>query len=226
MMRGARFDAAQKGEGRYLAERPCKRGHMGERITSTGTCIECRQIKAKERYHADPQKAVAKVIDYYKKNAEEIKRRRREKYAENPEKELAASRIRVAEWRAANPDKVKAQKPLKRAYKQANPEKNAAFLAKRRAAKLLRTPKWLTKDDFWMMEQAYELARLRSEMFGFDWHVDHQIPLQGSNVSGFHVPSNLRVIPWFENLSKGNQLIEACVASQPTLDYLKSSKRS
>lgn len=224
--RGPRFEAAQKGEGRYLAEKPCKRGHIGERMTSTGTCIECRQIKAKERYHSDPQQAVAKVIDYYKKNAEIIKQKRRLKYAENPDKERAVARVRSAEWRAANPSKVEAQKPLKKAYKQANPEKMAALLAKRRAAKMLRTPKWLTKDDFWMMEQAYELAKTRSDAFGFEWHVDHVVPLQGAEVSGLHVPWNLRVIPWFENVSKGNRLLEACVASQSPLDYLKSSKRS
>ena len=100
---------------------------------------------------------------------------------------------------------MKAQKPLKKAYKQANPEKSAALVAKRRAAKLLRTPQWLTKDDFWMMEQAYELAKIRSKMLGFAWHVDHEIPLQGDNASGLHVPLNLRVIPWLENLSKGNR---------------------
>lgn len=204
-MRGARFQAMQNGQGRYLAERPCKQGHLGERVTFTGTCIECRQIKAKEKYHADPQKAVAKVRDYYQKNAELVKEKRRQRYAKNPEKELADSRIRVAEWRAANPDKVKAQAPLKKAYKQANPEKSAANLAKRRAAKMLRTPKWLTKDDFWMMEQAYELAKIRSDAFGFDWHVDHVFPLQGELVSGLHVPSNLQVIPWFENLAKANR---------------------
>jgi hypothetical protein len=205
MMRGARFDAMQNGQGRYLAERPCKRGHLGERMTSTGTCIECRQIKAKERYHADPQKAVAKVLDYYQKNAELVKEKRRQRYAKNPEKELADSRIRVAEWRAANPDKVEAQKPLKKAYKQANPEKMAALLAKRRAAKILRTPKWLTKDDFWMMEQAYEVASLRSKTTNIAWHVDHIFPLQGELVSGLHVPTNLQVIPWFDNLFKANK---------------------
>jgi hypothetical protein len=205
MMRGARFEAMQNGQRRYLAERPCKRGHLGERMTSTGTCIECRQIKAKERYHADPQKAVAKVLDYYQKNAELVKEKRRQRYAKNPEKELADSRIRVAEWRAANPDKVKAQKPLKKAYKQANPEKMAANLAKRRAAKLQRTPKWLSVDDFWLIEQAYEVASLRSKATNIAWHVDHIFPLQGELVSGLHVPTNLQVIPWFDNLSKANK---------------------
>lgn len=210
----------------YLTGLPCKNGHVAERMTDTGSCTECRREGDRRRYALDPKKIIERKQEHYRLNAEKIKERRRAKYAENPDKERIVARERSAEWRAANPDKVKAQSPLKRAYKQANPEKSAALLAKRRAAKLLRTPKWLTKDDFWMMEQAYDLARLRSQMFGFEWHVDHIAPLQGEEVSGLHVPWNLRVIPWFENVSKGNRLLEACAALKSPLDYLKSSKRS
>jgi len=224
--RGPRFEAKQAGRLTYMTGLPCKNGHIVERMTDTGTCVECRREGGRRRYALDPKKIIERKQASYKINAEEIKRRRRKKYAENPDKERAVARVRSAEWRAANPDKVEAQKPLKKAYKQANPEKMAALLAKRRAAKMLRTPKWLTKDDFWMMEQAYELAKTRSDAFGFEWHVDHVVPLQGAEVSGLHVPWNLRVIPWFENVSKGNRLLEACVASQSPLDYLKSSKRS
>lgn len=224
--RGQRFEAKQAGRATYLTGLPCKNGHIAERMTASGSCVECRREGDRRRYALDPKKIIERKQASYKINAEEIKRRRRERYAENPDKERVAARERSAEWRAANPDKVKAQKPFKRAYKQANPEKNAALLAKRRAAKMLRTPKWLTEDDFWMMGQAYELAKIRSDAFGFEWHVDHVVPLQGVEVSGLHVPWNLRVIPWFENVSKGNRLLEACVASQSPLDYLKSSKRS
>jgi hypothetical protein len=80
----------------------------------------------------------------------------------------------------------------------------AANAAKRRSAKLLRTPKWLSEDDLWMMKEAYQLANLRTKMFGFKWHVDHVVPLQGNNVSGLHVPWNLQVIPGALNISKLN----------------------
>ncbi len=36
-----------------------------------------------------------------------------------------------------------------------------------------------------------------------DWSVDHVIPLQGKDVSGLHVPSNLQVMPLSDNSSKG-----------------------
>ena len=80
----------------------------------------------------------------------------------------------------------------------------AASAAQHRAAKMQRTPKWLTEDDHWMMEQTYEFAALRTKMFGFAWHVDHIVPLQGQLVSGLHVPWNLQVIPAAENISKNN----------------------
>ena len=67
-----------------------------------------------------------------------------------------------------------------------------------------RTPKWLTEDDHWMIEQTYKFAALRTKMFGFAWHVDHIVPLQGKLVSGLHVPWNLQVIPAAENISKNN----------------------
>jgi hypothetical protein len=207
MKRGARFNAIQNGEKRYISETPCKMGHLGERVTLTGTCIQCRQIKAKEKYYANPQEAVAKVRKYYQENAELIKEKRRKSYAKNPEKELVTSRIRVAEWRKNNPEKVKAQNSLKSDWKKRNPHNNAALLAKRRAAKMQRTPHWLSEDDKWMMEQAYELAALRKKMFGFAWHVDHIVPLQGKTVSGLHVPQNLQVIPWVDNLAKSNKFM-------------------
>ena len=96
-------------------------------------------------------------------------------------------------------------KERQRVYQKANPAKYAAGAAKHRAIKLKRTPVWVNKEDLWLIKQAYELAALRTKVFGFKWHVDHVIPLQGKLVSGFHVPTNLRVIPAFDNMSKHNK---------------------
>ena len=86
-----------------------------------------------------------------------------------------------------------------------NLPKFAAYEAKRRAIKMQRTPTWLTEDDNWMIEQTNEFAALRTKMFGFAWHVDHIVPLQGKLVSGLHVPWNLQVIPAVENIAKHNK---------------------
>jgi hypothetical protein len=67
-----------------------------------------------------------------------------------------------------------------------------------------RTPAWLTDDDYWLIEQFYDLARLRTQVLGYAWHVDHIIPLHGKVVSGLHVPDNLQVVPATVNRSKSN----------------------
>ncbi len=92
-----------------------------------------------------------------------------------------------------------------KAWRTKNPHLNSKKSNKRRAAKLQRTPHWLTEDDHWMIEQAYELAALRTKLTGISWHVDHKLPLQGKTVSGLHVPLNLQVIPGKENLMKHNR---------------------
>ena len=139
---------------------------------------------------------------------------------------------KLKEWRAANPDKWKEQrqryskkhpdaiaaKSLK--WKKANPERAAEFSrktrmkhkgrvlankAKYRASKRNRTPIWVDKEHLWLIKQAYELAILRTKLFGFLWHVDHIAPLNGKTVSGLHVIENLQVIPGVENLLKNNK---------------------
>lgn len=139
----------------------------------------------------------------------------------------------MAEYRAANKERMAAQKKAwaeenkehkaeqDRGYAQANPEarraarnkwiklnpgKDAAAKALNKIARKKRVPGWLTSDDLWMISQAYELASLRTEQFKFAWHVDHKIPLNGRTVSGLHVPLNLQVIPWIDNLRKGNRV--------------------
>ena len=136
--------------------------------------------------------------EWYQRNKELVKERARQWRQENPEKR-AEHRKR---WKVKNPDKVAAEK---KQYKARNPHKFNAYNGKRRAAKLLRTPKWLTADDLFIIEEAYHLAKLRTEITGFEWHVDHILPLQGKTVSGLHVPANLQVIPATINLKKSNR---------------------
>ena len=67
--------------------------------------------------------------------------------------------------------------------------------AKRRASKLQRTPAWA---DLKAIKQFYLNCPE-------GYHVDHIVPLQGVNVSGFHVLNNLQYLTKSENSSKGNR---------------------
>ena len=91
-----------------------------------------------------------------------------------------------------------------RKWREKYPERALAYTRNYQARKANRTPTWLTDDDRWIIEEAYELARRREQATGFAWHVDHIIPLHGKNVCGLHVPTNLQVIPAKANIAKSN----------------------
>ena len=97
----------------------------------------------------------------------------------------------------------------KKEYRQSNKGKINALVAARKKVIKQRTPKWVSKEELWLIKEAYELAALRTKLFGFSWHVDHVLPLQGETLSGLHVPTNLQVIPWLDNIQKKNKVLHA-----------------
>ena len=103
-----------------------------------------------------------------------------------------------------DPDK---KKKLNSNYKVNNASKVNAATAKRRAAKLLATPRWLTTEHYVQIENFYIVAKKLETQTGIKHHVDHIVPLQGNNVSGLHVPWNLQVIKAEDNIRKGNRFV-------------------
>ena len=125
---------------------------------------------------------------------------------------VVCAKIKLDKYRELNHDLVNERR---RASKEVNRKSTArwakanagivnAWNMKRYAAKKYRTPAWLTEVDFERIANVYKLATLQSKITGTIWHVDHIIPLQGKNVSGLHVPANLRAIPGAENIRKRN----------------------
>jgi hypothetical protein len=74
----------------------------------------------------------------------------------------------------------------------------------RRARLLQRTPQWLTTTDLFEIECIYKYCGALRNV-GLKYEVDHIIPLAGKKASGFHVPTNLQVIPMFDNRQKANK---------------------
>lgn len=118
---------------------------------------------------------------------------------QNLEKVRAFNRERAAKKREQQPEKIKV---AKKQYAQRNKAVINAAVARRKAAKLRRTPKWLTKFDKLKIQCIYSIAAMLTRVNNEPWHVDHIIPLQGDLVSGLHVPSNLQVMRGVENIRK------------------------
>ena len=176
--RGLRHEARLRGDSHYFTGEPCKNGHVEKRIVSNGRCMECARLSTESIRikETDEQRSLR-----LKKNAK-----------------------RASDWRKSNPDH-KGTQIAKINWKRENPAKVYASTASRRASKLLRTPKWMDATQKAENDFTYEYcSALRS--IGMDYHVDHVVPLQGKEVSGFHVPWNLQVIHAKDNLRKANNL--------------------
>jgi len=119
--------------------------------------------------------------EYRRENSKKITEDNREYYDKNKIRRLEFG----SKWRTENRDKVN------------------YYTAKRKAAKLQRTPHWLAEEDFKAIGAFYTESRRLTEETGIPHHVDHIIPLQGENVSGLHVPSNLQILTAPENSRKG-----------------------
>jgi hypothetical protein len=176
-------------------------------------CPHCNQVKPFEAFYASSTHksgyaSWCKACESERNKAKNLANREsrlakaKEWRDANQEKQATA----VKAWRLKNPEHTAA---IYRDWAQRNKDKVNAKWMQREAAKKCRTPAWLTEDDKWVIEQAYDIASIRTKHFGIPFHVDHIIPLQGRKVSGFHVPNNLRVITADQNKRKANKYVVA-----------------
>ena len=122
----------------------------------------------------------------------------KERYIENTEKVLLIN----ARWRTNHRDRHrKAQKN----WEQRNPLSKYFHTAVRRAKKKNATPAWADMDR---IKYTYAHCHWLNKTFGHNMHVDHIVPLNGKNVCGLHVHTNLQIIPAEENMKKSNRVLE------------------
>lgn len=122
---------------------------------------------------------------------------RRERKQSAPDREAARNHY------LRNREKVRQAVKL---WYAARPGANARKNARRRAATMGRTPPWLNQAHLVEIEGVYQLARVMSQITGQGYHVDHIVPLRGTNVSGLHAPWNLQVLRAADNLKKSNRV--------------------
>jgi len=169
---------------------------------------------AKERHAANPAPRRASVKKWRQANPEKVRARNVAMYHAAPEKNRArakawagANHARVLAnaraWKEKNPEKAKKfRNESVRRWHAKNPDRRTAYVRQYQASKLKAMPAWASK---FFIAEAYHLAKLRENLCGGKWHVDHIVPLRSKIVCGLHIEQNLRVIHGAENSRKGNR---------------------
>jgi hypothetical protein len=185
-----REEAKKTGSKYYFTGQPCKHGHIAARKTK-GACVECLKVEW--------AKGNVERAEYFKQynQSDAGQKAKRDYYGRNKETVIARAQGR--------PDAAKNQ--YKQKYKEANPELYRELVSLRRRRFRQATPKWLSAEQKMEIRLKYRLAIELSRATGIRHAVDHEIPLQGEDVCGLHVPWNLRVITQEENLKKSNKLV-------------------
>jgi len=178
---------------------PCIKCGSTNRSEKSGSCLSCKAARGRAYYEANKEKKIA----YYMVNKEKIATQKRKYHIENREKRNAYMRGYIAKhrdtlsersrkWYAQHKEQAKEQH---RKWCQDNRTKVNSYASKYRATKLKAIPLWADleeiKDFYAKCPNGYV--------------VDHIIPLQGKNVCGLHVSTNLQYLTQSENCQKGNK---------------------
>lgn len=156
----------------------CKKG-LHEKI-SAGVCKSCKALWGKQYKIDYPEKRMAIQRKYNSIHRERRLAETKERYKKN----------------------IESIKIYRQAFQKENLHKYRARNAKRYASKIQRTPRWLSNNDFKIIENIYLEAKELKWLSDGGLDVDHIIPLVGKFMSGLHVPWNLRIIPKKSNQSR------------------------
>lgn len=247
MLRVCRHCGAEKPLDEFVKSKACKDGYAQQ----CRTCANIAKAASKQRLKGRPKteeqiaKERAQRNARYARNKEAICAARNAAYAAMPAEDRAkaneAQRIRYAanreirlqkqaEYRAANPERVKAwrranyertaegrRKNAREWYQnnwdrarqsraewaKANPGRIAAAKVARKAAVRTATPAWA---DMQAIADMYAMAIEKTTTEGVQYHVDHIVPIKSRLVCGLHVHWNLQVLLGSDNIRKSNRV--------------------
>lgn len=166
----------------------------------------CKNCRLQKLYWKNPDKKKSYNRAYWIENKEILEPKKKQYFDNNKEKEVA----RGKEYYKKHREEILKQKVIYgKEYNKRSTTKalKNATCAKRRAAKLQRTPKWLTDFHLIQIKIFYTTATVMKKETGINYAVDHIIPLQGKLVSGLHVPWNLQILTKSQNSIKGTKLV-------------------
>ena len=151
----------------------------------------------KKVYNAkNADKLSAKKREWKASNAEFVKSYSQAYYVANK----GAARTQAANWKKANPDKVKAGNHKRYLRVKA---KQHAHVALYRARKLKATPVWSDKN---YVDGMYSICGIMNAVRGAStYSVDHIVPLNSKFVCGLHAHTNLTIMRTSDNKSKNNR---------------------
>lgn len=170
------------------------------------TCTKCGESKPLDQFYSHKSKPDGKAArcrtchsaaskDWRAVNKAKVARSNRAYLAANKAEKAALSQA----WYQANKSEIAVKS--KALYHRSKAQKSARD-ARRRALKLRAIPRWADPNEISAIYREAECLR----SLGLDVHVDHIIPLQGVNVTGLHVHTNLQILLAVDNLTKGNRL--------------------
>jgi len=176
-------DAKALGLSMYFTGKPCRKGHLTARYASSAECFFCRQQK----------NASIELKKKQQKWSEENKALKLQQSKDRYERNKNFERVRSRSKWLLNKEKVIESN---KKWISKNPGIGNHYGAKRRAAVKNRTPSWAN------LEKIKEIYKNCPD----GMVVDHIIPLQGKEVSGFHVETNLQYLTPEANQKKFNRL--------------------
>lgn len=210
----SRKDAMAQGLKHYVTGKPCKRGHVGNRLVSTLQCCECLLIRLRDwrvnnreesrardrkwraenverrreqertRYAKDPEKFVNKTKLYYKNNAESVRTRRIEYHYRSYQNEDVRIKAKIRSQQWALENPARAKVSVR------NAKARRKNISGRHTADDIES---IMKSQFWKC--AYCRVRL-----GKKYHVDH---ITAVSKGGTNDRRNLQVLCVPCNLAKG-----------------------
>ena len=226
-----RTEAKAQGLKRYFTGKPCKHGHIDERLVCDGSCKTCANLKKQRKYNANPQRYKDAQKARYNADPQHYRDNAKRWYQDNTERAKTRTREYTARMISLDPDfhkknhakrdktKVRQQQNAYRKERMANdPAFKMACAMRSYVWKVLKTHSVAKKEKLneYLGCDLPTLVKHLEDQFADgmswanygQWHHDHIIPVNAFDLSKeadrakcFHY-TNLQPLWAADNLSK------------------------